>query len=405
MMTPDQFDRSVREVLPRLHDYAFLGGHPLARALFPVSPRIGRTRAQRLRRLLLESIELISPPPDVPPGSPECRPYLVLSYRFVEGMDVAEITEELSISERQYYREQGRAIDGLVRMLWERAEPLLNQREEEPERSSGPRVDQRDPLEAEVERLAGHAQEVRLCELLPGVVADLAPLSDEQRTVLTYHVDGDIPPIRANRTLLRQALIQLLSLLVSQPEATSIHVRLLARDREVEVGITLRGRAQTAALMAETLDRGTPRYLVESIGGEWIAAQVARGSCRLGFRLRAELPKTVLAIEDNPGVIELLRRYLTQWHFQVYGAHTASEAVALAREVHPDVVLLDIMLPDQDGWEVLGQLRTDPRTQGVPIIVCSVLDEQRLANSQGVRAYLKKPFSQRELLDALTSVT
>ena len=73
----------------------------------------------------------------------------------------------------------------------------------------------------------------------------------------------------------------------------------------------------------------------------------------------------------------------------------------LAREVLPAAITLDIMMPNQDGWEILQALKSDPATRSIPVIICSVLEDPELAHSLGAAAYLQKPISQAALLDVL----
>jgi len=85
----------------------------------------------------------------------------------------------------------------------------------------------------------------------------------------------------------------------------------------------------------------------------------------------------------------------------VIQAVSGTRAVALARELHPAVIILDVMIPSQDGWEILERLRADPETRGTPVVICSVLPEQTLALSLGVDQFLPKPVSRSALLAIL----
>jgi CheY-like chemotaxis protein len=71
-------------------------------------------------------------------------------------------------------------------------------------------------------------------------------------------------------------------------------------------------------------------------------------------------------------------------------------------EIRPTVIILDVLLPQEDGWELLMSLRADDRTRDIPVIVCSVLREPQLARSLGASAHLPKPVTQGALLEALT---
>jgi two-component system, OmpR family, phosphate regulon response regulator PhoB len=109
----------------------------------------------------------------------------------------------------------------------------------------------------------------------------------------------------------------------------------------------------------------------------------------------------VLVIEDEPDLREVLAYNLTQAGHRPFAAPTAGEGIRLAREVRPDLVLLDLMLPDAPGTSVCRALRSEPDTQRVPIIVVSAKGDEvdRIVGFElGADDYVVKPFSVRELM-------
>jgi CheY-like chemotaxis protein len=127
-----------------------------------------------------------------------------------------------------------------------------------------------------------------------------------------------------------------------------------------------------------------------------------------GAHYRLILPtaqtRTVLVVEDNPEVGGLFQRYLTSGGYQALLATRGAEAIALARSRRLHAITLDLVMDSADGWDVLQALRDDPRTSYIPIIVCSVLDQQQLALMLGASAFLKKPVLREHLLQALVQV-
>ena len=110
---------------------------------------------------------------------------------------------------------------------------------------------------------------------------------------------------------------------------------------------------------------------------------------------------TILVIDDEPQIIRALRTILQARRFQVITAHNGETGLALAAAQHPDVIILDLGLPDIDGVEVCRRLREWTQT---PIIVLSVRDSERdkvLALNQGADDYLTKPFGIDELIARL----
>jgi CheY-like chemotaxis protein len=110
---------------------------------------------------------------------------------------------------------------------------------------------------------------------------------------------------------------------------------------------------------------------------------------------------TVLVVDDNQGLVELLDRYLTGHACQVLAASSGQEGLRLARQVLPDAIVLDVMMPEMDGWELLQRLRAHELTAATPIIVCSVFDDPELAYSLGASLFLAKPVKRAEILAAL----
>ena len=109
----------------------------------------------------------------------------------------------------------------------------------------------------------------------------------------------------------------------------------------------------------------------------------------------------MLAIDDNPDTLQLLQRYTTDTRYRLLGESDPERSLALAEETMPDIILLDVLLQDIDGWELLGRFRAHPRLGGRPVIVCTVLPQRDLALSLGAAGFLSKPVSQRQLLAAL----
>ena len=109
----------------------------------------------------------------------------------------------------------------------------------------------------------------------------------------------------------------------------------------------------------------------------------------------------VLVVEDDPRSLELLRLYLGSAGFRVVEAREGDAALKLAPEVRPAAIILDIMLPDRDGWDVLAQLKQDSATGAIPVIVASMLDEKGRGFALGAAEYLVKPVSQHDVLAAV----
>jgi two-component system KDP operon response regulator KdpE len=113
----------------------------------------------------------------------------------------------------------------------------------------------------------------------------------------------------------------------------------------------------------------------------------------------------VLAIDDNPQVIEMLRLCLERQDYEVIAAYNGSEGLRKFRENHPDLVILDIMMPDMDGWEICRSLRE--MSPNVPILILTVLKEK--ANvvrglALGADGFVAKPFRPGELVARIQAI-
>jgi DNA-binding response OmpR family regulator len=118
--------------------------------------------------------------------------------------------------------------------------------------------------------------------------------------------------------------------------------------------------------------------------------------------------KHILCIEDEPEMIDLIRLILVRRGFEVSGATGGKEGLLAVREKLPDLVLLDLMMPDMDGWEVYQQMKSDELTRHIPVIVVTAraqsIDKVLGIHIAKVDDYIAKPFSPQELLISVEKV-
>ena len=118
--------------------------------------------------------------------------------------------------------------------------------------------------------------------------------------------------------------------------------------------------------------------------------------------------RRVVCVEDEPEMIDLYRLILTRRGFEVIGADGGREGLEVIREYQPDLVLLDLMMPDMDGWEVYKQIKADELTDTIPVIVVTAkaqsIDKVLGLHIAQVDDYISKPFSPQELLDSVENV-
>ncbi|HSL31944.1 MAG TPA: response regulator [Anaerolineales bacterium] len=118
--------------------------------------------------------------------------------------------------------------------------------------------------------------------------------------------------------------------------------------------------------------------------------------------------KSILCIEDEPEMIDLIRLILGRRGFDVKGANGGVEGLKMIRQNLPDLVLLDLMMPDMDGWEVYQQMKADEHTRRIPVIVVTAkaqsIDKVLGLHIAKVDDYIAKPFSPQELMNSVEKV-
>jgi PAS domain S-box-containing protein len=112
----------------------------------------------------------------------------------------------------------------------------------------------------------------------------------------------------------------------------------------------------------------------------------------------------VLAIDDNPDVVAILRENLEDQGYQVVGASSGEQGVQKALALQPDAITLDIMMPSKDGWQVLYELKHDVKTKHIPVIILSIVDKKALGFRLGASDYLVKPLNEKAVINSLSNL-
>ena len=375
--------RLVRSALAHLYDEPYLQNHPLA---FSVNGEGGideATRAQRLRGVLLDAVEQLKPSRQGGAAAGSARAYAILSYRYLEGLTAGEIADRLCLSPRQVYREHDKGVRAVACLLQDRLAGEQTAANPPPEAAS---VDLGQAAQAEVDRLRQAAQHeaLDLREVLQNALQLIEPLTQPRGVQIQLDLPEGPLTVVADRIMLRQALMNLLSCgAYGAAETLQVSAALLADGIRLEVCADA-GAATPAAPGAVNLQ--VAQALIQAQGGQ-LDLSLLGGEWRARLTLANPPQISVLVVDDNADLIALVRRYLGGQVVTVIGATDGSQALRLAAEAHPDVILLDVMMPSQDGWEVLQALKASPATSGVPTIVCSVLNQPQLARAMGATDY------------------
>jgi CheY-like chemotaxis protein len=353
---------------------------------------------RRVRALLLTTLEQLNPGAGAPFRSPQARAYSVLKLHYVERLTILEVAHELAISERTIYRELRKAEHDLAVLL------LGSHLSSEAARAaSQPFKTDDEPVLREAKRIEGNVQNVEVCLLLQGILGAVGRLSElRQVSIISWLPDtvGESPTISADPLLLRQMLINALSHLIQNSEpGASVTVRVDPEPNNTSIRIS----CVPAPLLSEKdfLPRAA-RQLLQRMNALWSASIESDGCLQVNLQVGGHSPFVILVIDDNQNLIELFRRYLADEGYAILGASDGKTGLQLAIEHTPNLVILDVMMPQHDGWEVLQWFQSGESTSNIPVIICSVLNDPELAFSLGAAGFIPKPVARQGLLSALS---
>jgi PAS domain S-box-containing protein len=280
--------------------------------------------------------------------------------------------------------------------------------------------------------------DVNLAELLQSVIPTAAGLLKDKPIELKQNISADIPILRADSMRIRQVMINLLSNAAKFTEKGSITVDARVQTntenqpeviiKVIDTGAGIAPADQTKLFQPFSQVDASPtrktggtglglsisRRLVELHGGHIdVSSEVGKGST---FFFTLPLPKVketrpkvegqrsdkiILAVDDDPQVISLYERYLQPQGYQVVALTDPTQVLERARKLKPYAITLDIMMPGRDGWTVLQELKKSAETREIPVVVCSILEEEEKGFSLGASDYLVKPILEEDLLKAL----
>jgi signal transduction histidine kinase/DNA-binding response OmpR family regulator len=285
--------------------------------------------------------------------------------------------------------------------------------------------------------------------LIHDVVSTIKPLVQRNANTLNVELAENLGTMRADATKVRQALFNLLSnaskftergviALRAAREGTAESAQLIFEVTDTGIGMTDEqlGRLFRAFTQADAsttrkyggsgLGLAITRYFCRMMGGEiTVTSQLGKGST---FRIRLpaivqgakstaldttfvpkdrRLPQPlpgaskVLVIDDDPTVHDLMSRYLQREGFNVVVAPGGKEGLRMVKEVKPDVITLDVMMAEMDGWAVLSSLKADPETAEIPVVIMTMYDDKEMGFALGASDYMTKPINRDRLLTIL----
>jgi hypothetical protein len=284
-------------------------------------------------------------------------------------------------------------------------------------------------------------------EALAPVADTVAPLIGKNANRLDVRWGEGLGTVRSDATRVRQVLLNLLSNASKFTERGVITLEarretdpagadwLVLRVRDTGIGMTPEQLARLFEAFAQAESSTASRY-----GGTGLGLAISRRFCEMlggtltvtsepgaGSVFTVRLPAvtvatdgppemgagapavadgrgtagTVLVVDDDPAARSLIGRILGRDGFRVVEAEDGATGLRLARDIRPDVITLDILMPGLDGWEVLAALKADATLAPIPVVVVTIVDDRNAGFALGAVDYLQKPIERGHLLDAL----
>jgi CheY-like chemotaxis protein len=277
-------------------------------------------------------------------------------------------------------------------------------------------------------------EEVQLADMTTSVMSTAKGLVKEKPIQLLQRIPATMPAVRGDTMRVRQILLNLISNAAKFTETGSITVeaavqkgpsgKLEALISVIDSGPGISAEDQKKLFQAfSQVDGSATRKsggtglglsicanLVQLQGGRiGVSSDVDKGST-FWFTLPLyqqpdekppEGKKVVIAIDDDPQILALYERYLDPQEYYVVPVTDPLKVKEQVLKLKPYAVTLDIMMPNKDGWSVLTELKSDPTTRDIPVIICSILEQTERGFSLGAADYLVKPILEEDLVHAL----
>lgn len=402
-LTYDNFVGYLRSALHYLYDPVQLRHCPLIELLRLTAEF---DRAAALQRILSEAIRSLKPAADESPQARSWRIYDTLNFLYIRQLDRDTVATQLGISERQLRREQRVALEVLARSLW----PKIDQAalDNPPPIAESDQQMALEPNRALSEELGWlksptTEQRIPLGEVMQTVQNLAQPLAQQWQAPLQIDVPSDLLEIAVTPLVLRSILLTILSVAIPRAGRKPVLISVQRHDRQIELAVRCHdpGATSTPFSDVDAASLQTVKNLAEFYNACFIFPNQAGASFTATLILSLPESIPVLVIDDNADWIELLQRYTAASPYQVIGARQPEQAQQLAEKTQPAVIILDVMMHNVDGWQVLSELRHASATAHLPIVVCTILPVEGLALSLGANAFLQKPATQQQFLKIL----
>lgn len=395
-----ELEQLLQDALNKLYDPLY---RPPAQLLAYIAGDAG-SGCDAFHRALVSLIQELTPTADVPQGARQRRIYELLQCRYVQELTQEETARRLGISARYMRRQQQEAIHLLAQRLWERqwqrAQPVTPPAEAalllSAQSNLADLATWRDQVRAELTALQNNA---------PDLVADVQAILQRITTLggtlaqRHGHAFTSTPPVagalaRVHPAVLRQLLLTTIKIAAQDPPGGQLRLSAGVLADQVQIAVE-----RTPAVVIDNAQLELVREIIALFDGT-VTTQSNQERTLITLTVALAHRVKVLVVDDNADVVHFYRRFVDGAPYQLIHLNQSHELPATLRQVQPDVIVLDILLPDADGWDLLVALRQSGGTRVIPVIVCSVLGNDELAEELGA-AYLPKPVCRQTFLNAL----
>jgi len=359
LVSRELFTRYVKDALAHFRDPVRFQTNPLV-ALLQLQDGVGETPAASLRQLLTEAVESLRPMASIPMSDPEWRGYRLMLLRYLRSYTNYATCEELGFSIATFYRLHREALEAIVGILWQRYQEVDTLPGKDDPANITLSLDQQ--AKEEAIRLAREARRepVNLDVLLDKTRRMIEPLASRRGLVLEIDAPPTLPTAYGDKAMLRQILLNVLTEGISIAAGPTLELAVSVRDDKT--WWRLRGLDESRVSerqFKEATGIAVSLGLLDVYGGRiWFERDPENGSI-LFFTIPLGKPGSVLIIDDDVETLRLYRRYLQAHDYAVRTAHDAAQLKAHLDTALPDLVLLDVLMPQEDGWDILQYLKTD----------------------------------------------
>jgi CheY-like chemotaxis protein len=341
----------------------------------------------------------------------------IIGYSEILAEDAADRGDDASVRDLQKIQSAGRHLLGLINSVL-------------------------DLSKIEAGRMDVYLEQVNLAQLADEVRVIVQPLIEKNGNRLTIDSPSGIGAMRTDLTKIKQSLINLLSnaakftekgavgLTVARQATADGRSHIVFKVSDSGIGMTEEQMGRLFEAFAQA-DSSTTR----NFGGTGLGLAITKRFATLlggtvsvtskpgeGSTFTLDLPDhpvvaatlapqfkapaggsegaglTVLVVDDDPAVHEVLTPTLTKNGYRVIHARDGAEALATLRKTPPDVMTLDVMMPNVDGWSVLAEMKSDPALAHIPVIMLTIVDDRNLGWSLGASEYMTKPIDRERLV-------